>query len=190
MKTIAIFGDSVAAGRFHDEIQHKLDEFLKIELDARGYRDYLIKNFGELGASTETAVKKVDETAAVKPALTVVNIGINDAINIRDNQKTYAANLTKIIETLKSAGSKIIVMGPSYVDSARKPQADQKILQEYAQICREIAEKEHVPFVDVYDTMTSFIDKNKFLQPDGLHPSLFGYHLLAVLIADQMDQMK
>lgn len=188
MKTIAIFGDSVAAGVYHKQVKHELDRFLKIELDARGYAEYVIQNFGIRGATTAVGLMYVEETAMARPDLTIVNIGVNDAVKVRDNLAEYMDNLTKIVQTLKKSGTQLILLGPSYVDGKVRKTANQATIESYDHGAKQVAKLEAVPFVDVYQEMGMLQEKERFLQADGLHPSLFGYHLLAMLIADMIDK--
>lgn len=183
MKKIIIFGDSIAAGLFQGEVAQILDRYLLRILELSGHSDFVISNLGQRGDSTESGLKRLVtmDTQTLQSDYTVIILGINDAINIRTNQLEYRRNLEKIINYFSD--SKVILVGPSYVDEAIKQQTDPKILGEYVQLSKEIAERMSVEFIDCYHQETSFEEPNLFIQEDGLHPSKLGYHFLSSLIA-------
>lgn len=183
MKKIVIYGDSIAAGLYNGEETAILDENIQDELEKKGFSDVEVVNLGVRGASTASALEKMDTAVMEQPDIFVLNVGINDAINIRDNQADYQENLQKMIHAFSA--EKVILVGPSYVDESIKTQTDPAILQEYRATAKKTAEANNVSFIDVYHYMTLASPKD-YLQEDGLHPSKSGYQLLGELIAEEI----
>lgn len=181
MEKIVVYGDSIAAGLFEDETTGILDEFILDELKGMHHPDFYIVNQGVRGASTATALEGIDDAVAEDPAYFVLNVGINDAINMKDNLAEYQTNLKTMIGRFDP--EKVIFLGPSYVDQDKKPQVDYDILKKYIAAAKEVAVETGAKFIDVYHHMTVYPAPEEFLQEDGLHPSRFGYHLLGGLIA-------
>lgn len=187
MKKIIIFGDSIAAGLFEGEVIHALDQQLLNTLRALGLPDFTITNLGKRGDSTTNALERLTQIDQELTAdYVVLNIGINDAINDRKNKKAFQENLLDIIDHFKD--SRIILVGPSYVDEKIKTQTDPVILVEYTQLAKKVAEQTASEFIDFYQYERSFTDPTIYLQSDGLHPSQLGYHFLGSLIAQLIQR--
>lgn len=187
MKKIIICGDSIAAGLFKGEVSPILDHFILDELRDGGYSDYTTINMGAPGASTISVLANFPKVIEKNAEFYVINVGINDAINIKNNLNEYQNNISTMIQMLMP--SKVIFLGPSYVNQEKKPQVDYEVLQKYITVAKNISKKTNVSFIDVYHNMSSFIDKDKLLSEDGLHPSHFGYHFLGMLIADEIKKV-
>lgn len=184
MKKIVIFGDSIAAGLFNGKITHCLDRYLQETLEDLNFPDFSIVNLGEKGESSATAYSRRFLISQENPDIVIINVGINDAINISDNLKLYQENLTSIITEVQKAH--VLLAGPSYVNEKIKTQANQHLIQKYNLAAKTVADRLKIPFIDVYQQMISLPNPQYLLQNDGLHPSKLGYHLLAVLIAEQI----
>ncbi|KAF1301643.1 SGNH/GDSL hydrolase family protein [Enterococcus sp. JM9B] len=181
MKKIVIYGDSIAAGLFEGKESTLLDTSIAKTLNNMGVSDFQVVNLGKRGASTASALAELSLAVQEEPDSIVVNVGINDAINLRDNQTQYEQNLQKILTAFPA--EKVIFVGPSFVDSRKKTQADPEILQTYIATAKKVASNTAVDFIDIYHHMTVYPAPTEYLQEDGLHPSKFGYELLGALIA-------
>jgi acyl-CoA thioesterase I len=105
---IVCFGDSLTAG-YGAEPGKSYPDYLQATLDARGY-SYRVVNQGISGNTTKDGVERVDDIVAMKPAIVVVEFGGNDGLRglpIPDSR----SNLDKIINTLKSSGTKVVIAG-------------------------------------------------------------------------------
>lgn len=187
MKKIIIFGDSIAAGLFEGEVMHALDQQLLNILSALGLPNFTITNLGKRGDSTTSALERLTHIDQELTAdYVILNVGINDAINDRENQRTFQENLMRIINQFKN--SRVIVVGPSYVDEKVKTQTDPVILVEYTQLAKKVAEQTASEFIDFYQYERTFTEPSVYLQSDGLHPSQVGYHFLGSLIAQVIQR--
>ncbi|QIK69306.1 SGNH/GDSL hydrolase family protein [Erysipelothrix sp. HDW6C] len=177
MKKIVLYGDSIAAGSWRGSASDMLDKKIVHEMKLQGLSDYEIVNLGVPGASTTSALENVAKAVSEHPDILVLNVGINDAISILNNISEYATNINAILEAFPT--SQIIVLGPSYVDDLKKPQAIQAIILEYNKAIAQVAIDNQCHFIDIYELETREGNPNIFLQEDGLHPSEFGYEMIA-----------
>lgn len=184
MKKLVLFGDSVIAGSWHGEVSDILDQAILKALSAVNLFDFRIVNLGKPGDSTTSALERIQEAVAEEADVIVLNVGINDAINIRDNMDTYGKNLETMM--MRFPQHKVIVVGPSYVDDSIKTQAKQDIIQAYSQHLEAICRNNGIEFVNIYDIEMQAKDPNVYVQEDGLHPSKEGYTLLAQSIVATM----
>jgi len=105
---VVCFGDSLTAGYGTDPGQSYPD-YLQADLDARGYQ-YRVVNEGISGNTTKDGVDRVASVVAMHPAVVVVEFGGNDGLRglpIEDSR----ANLDKIVRTLTSSGTKVVLAG-------------------------------------------------------------------------------
>jgi acyl-CoA thioesterase-1 len=105
---IVCFGDSLTAG-YGAEFGKSYPDYLQADLDAKGYR-YRVVNQGISGNTTKDGVERVDTIVAMKPAVVVVEFGGNDGLRglpIEDSR----SNLDKILGTLKTSGTKVVLAG-------------------------------------------------------------------------------
>ena len=98
MKKIILFGDSIAAGLYQGEVVHALDHALSTTLKALGQADFKIINLGKKGDSTTSSLERLSQLPQDERTAdyVVLNVGVNDAINQRDNQKNYRKNLDQL----------------------------------------------------------------------------------------------
>ncbi len=102
------FGDSLTAGYGADPGQSYPD-YLQADLNAMGYR-YRVLNEGISGNTTKDGVERVNSIIALKPAVVIVEFGGNDGLRglpIADSR----ANLDRIVATLKSSGTRVVLAG-------------------------------------------------------------------------------
>lgn len=182
MYKIMLYGDSIAAGLLNGTVSHLIDDFILSELSDKKFDNITIENRGVPGASTTSALESINEINSISLDYMIFIIGVNDAINNKENITEYKDNLRKMI--LKTQAKNIILLGPSYVDKKLKPQVDYPILEKYILVAKEVAESENICFLDTFQCMTDYPEMNDLLQDDGLHPSRFGYHYIAKKIVD------
>ena len=105
---IICFGDSLTAG-YGTELGKSYPDYLQAYLDAKGYH-YRVVNEGVSGNTTKDGVGRVDHIVAMNPAVVVVEFGGNDGLRglrIEDSR----TNLDKIVSTLKTSGTKVVLAG-------------------------------------------------------------------------------
>ena len=135
-----------------------------------------------------------------KPTVATVNYGMNDGGYSKVDDKRladYRKNTKDIIEQLKAAGTRLIVIGgPGAVDTdkfhtfiAQGHDAAvmyNKTLATFGDAARDVATQEGVAFADLHTTMADAMVKFKQLHPDksfvgndGIHPENVGHTVMA-----------
>ncbi|WP_260705040.1 arylesterase [Edaphobacter flagellatus] len=105
---IVCFGDSLTAG-YGTEAGQAYPDYLQSDLDSKGY-SYKVVNAGISGNTTKDGVERLPSVLAMKPVLVVVEFGGNDGLRglrIADTR----ANLDKIVSTITSSGTKVVLAG-------------------------------------------------------------------------------
>ena len=105
---LVCFGDSLTAGLGADSGQSYPD-YLQADLDAMGYK-YRVLNEGISGNTTKDGVERLNSIIALKPAVVVVEFGGNDGLRGLPIENSRA-NLDRIVSTLKSSGTKVVLAG-------------------------------------------------------------------------------
>jgi acyl-CoA thioesterase-1 len=169
---IVAFGDSLTAG-FGADPGKSFPDFLQKDLDAAGLH-WRVVNLGVSGNTTIDGVSRVNEVLAHKPRLTIVEFGGNDGLRGLPIETTRA-NLEQIIQTLQSAGSKIILAGmtlpPNYGPDYIKP---------FQQVYGDLAAKykvTRIPFL-----LSDVVLHPNLMQRDGIHPTAEGNEIVATTV--------
>jgi acyl-CoA thioesterase I len=105
---VVCFGDSLTAG-YGTEAGQTYPDYLQADLDSRGYK-YRVVNAGISGNTTKDGLERVNSIVAMKPSVVVVEFGGNDGLRGLRIEDTRT-NLDKILETLKSSGTKVVLAG-------------------------------------------------------------------------------
>jgi acyl-CoA thioesterase I len=166
---IVCFGDSLTAG-YGAEFGNSYPDYLQADLDAKGYH-YRVVNEGISGNTTKDGVERVNDIVAMKPAIVVVEFGGNDGLRglrIEDSR----ANLDKIVSTLKSSGTRVVLAGITL-----PPDYGPDYIHQFNDTYTLLAKKYNVP-------MLPFLLKGVFgvdgmMQPDRTHATAEGNKIVA-----------
>ena len=115
-----------------------------------------IVNLGKSGDTTGEALARIGQVTELKPDITIVLLGGNDYLENLPREETYK-NLKQIIEKLKGAGSKVVLLGLE--------KDFEKLAKEYE--------------IDYVSNILEGIYKNPLMMSDDLHPNDLGYKLMA-----------
>ncbi len=128
-------------------------------------------NLGVSGNTTTDGVSRLSEVLAHKPRITIVEFGGNDGLRGLPIDTTRA-NLERIIQTLQSTGSKIVLAGmtlpPNYGPDYIKP---------FQQVYADLAAKykvSRIPFL-----LSDVALHPNLMQRDGIHPTAEGNEIVA-----------
>ncbi len=192
------------------------------------YCDVLRKELPKLGIDAEVinagvgANTTVDALRRFKrdvldrgPALVIIMLGSNDsavdvwknppATESRVSPADYEKNLRRMVKTLKSRDTAVILMTPqsmTWTDKLRKLYGKSPYkpgdsdgfnvqLKKYIPIIKRVGEEEGVPVVDVFEAFRSRKDcKPSDLMLDGMHPNDKGQRVIADLLLKQIAKMK
>ena len=200
-KYILTIGDSNGAGvgKWPDKLQEVLGEQYKIVNNSESGRTI---GFDNLGKESLNTLKQIDPIldAAVEEnsgdafAMVLICLGTNDCKAIFDSlQAEVTPNLAKLVEKItafdfpdKNRPGVIIISPPPYGRaSANTPKyqgADKRVAKLLPQF-RDMAEKMHLGFIDLYSPLIDVVDEYTV---DGVHFTEEGYDLIARLIASSI----
>ncbi len=164
-KTVVAFGDSLTVGVGSESGGYvaRVSESLKTP----------IMNFGVSGNTTADALKRLPAVLAEKPDVTIVLLGGNDFLRGVPPEETFQ-NLTLIIDGLKKAGSKVLLLGLASNVAGNRD-------REYFDA---LAKKEGVAYAP--DMLRGIYGVPTMMSVDAIHPNDAGYALMAERIASAL----
>lgn len=205
---IVCFGDSVTFG-WNIEYRNSYPALLK-ELLTREYREVEVINSGIAGDTIVDAYNRMESDVLIfEPHVVIINSGLNDGRIQKKNgeedragssengrgideqqvtnvdPETFEMYYNLVLERLKSADIKVILMGINYVkilpsgeeDSVAEEQIE--IYKEYNELVREISMNNDIDFIDLWDIFDTGDEKSSYLQGDGIHPEMEGLRSIA-----------
>ena len=217
---IAFLGDSVTQGCFetfsdseklvgglrdyeavyHNRLRQKIQTIMQVPVN--------MINAGNDGGSTPQALDRVErDVLSASPALTVVCLGLNDAVSGPDNVNFYGDTLVKIFRKLKQQPMEIIMMTPNRMNDYVSPLLDpgsrlakiaaktaeiqsSGLMDRYMQAARDAAASENVVLVDAYDRWCKLhdagVDTTALLANHVNHPSRQMHQLFADALFEAM----
>ena len=149
-----------------------------------------IMNMGISGnTSRDLEARWSPDLMDLKPDWVSIHIGINDIWRKLDHPEDldnyiptedYQAAMGRMVGEAKAAGIKVVLMTPFLMENNKKDPMRQEVLV-YGKICKEIAQKHQVIFVDLQAAFDQFLDVNpaSLLSGDRVHPNLVGHAIIA-----------
>jgi lysophospholipase L1-like esterase len=207
MKRIRIvaLGDSITKGvctgvREEDTFRHLLQEDLS---PMTGYEVEVI-NAGVDGDITTTAIHRLErDVLRYDPGYVTIMFGVNDAGYYRPatdsmadtprvSAEDFRSNLGAIIEAVQKNHAKPVLvtpvpMNPAYAHRhfpAYLENGLNYLVDEYADIIRDLASGTGLPLVDVHRAFSADPDTDK-LVPDGIHPNEAGHRFIADIFLER-----
>lgn len=169
---IVCFGDSLTAGLGLDAGQTYPD-LLQQQLDQRGYR-YRVVNLGVSGDTTQDGLDRLSLVTAEKPRLVILEFGANDGLRGQPVSNTEH-NLAQMIETLQSAGAKVILAGITL-----PPNYGPDYVRRFDAMYPALAQRFHtalIPFL-----LEGVAGHDNLMQRDGLHPNAAGARMVTATV--------
>jgi lysophospholipase L1-like esterase len=211
-RVIVAFGDSTTAPRGALVVYATV---LEKSLATEGVLAKVV-NAGVRGNTTADArIRLEKDVIAQNPNVAIVQFGINDAAvdvdksppatRARVSIKEYETNLRYFVTTLKDHGATVILMTPNscrWTEGLLKPLGKPPyrpnnpdgfnvLLKQYAEVVRQVARRERVTLIDVYQEFEAYGRKPgqsvDDLLLDGMHPNAKGHQLIARLLLQQID---
>ena len=189
---LAICGDSITEQKIYSVF---MEDYLLMCQPTQGLK---VAQFGWGGERAPGLLARLDtDVFPFKPTVATTCYGMNDGgYKALDDATaaTYRTSQTAIIDAMKKAGLRCIILGsPKCVDSFayhHDPAAAEvynQTLASLSQIDQDIATKEGVVYADVFGATTSAMEKSKaaygkeyiFAGPDGVHPGPNGHLVMA-----------
>ena len=167
--TVLVFGDSLSAG-YGIDINQSWPALLQSRLESQGYEHRVI-NASISGETTEGGVTRIARALEnFNPELVILELGGNDGLRgfPPDRMK---ANLQTIIETTKTSGAAVIMLGiriptnygPRYTGA-------------FENVYRELADQLSVLWIEFF--MEGIALNEELMQEDGIHPNASAQSIL------------
>jgi lysophospholipase L1-like esterase len=210
---IVCFGDSVTFGwnvDYKNSYPNLLEGLLRED-----YAKVKVINSGIGGNTVLEAYDRVEnDVIGYNPHLVVINFGLNDGRIQEENEyenengaeepvydgdkedppvpnvdlETFSKYYSLIVDKIKSADIKIILMGMNSVlvlsSAENNIDAEEQIeiYKNYNDEVRKIAVNSHIDFIDLWNIFESNDKTNDYLQGDGIHPNEEGFKLIANIV--------
>jgi len=195
---IVCFGDSItwgqaSSGQVAIPYPVRLQEYLRSVFNNN---NITVVNAGVSGNSSTMGLARYSADVVSKnPDCVIVMFGINDA---KDNAPidyvTYTSNIDSMLTQSIKNGYDVVVtnLTPTfYSDNASRPlwnDDTNRRIQKYGDICKELADKYNLCFIDVYNAVydllkTKQVKISDIYLGDFLHLLPIGYDLLASMIS-------
>lgn len=160
--TVLIFGDSLSAG-YGIEVDQSWAALLQKRLEQQGY-EHTVVNASISGETTEGGATRIG--AALQnfaPELIILELGGNDGLR-GFPAKRMQANLEAIIESAKSSGAEVILLG------IRIPiNYGPRYSAQFEAVFRDVSEKHGIHWIEFF--MDGIALNDDLLQDDRIHPN-------------------
>lgn len=176
---IVAFGDSLSAG-YGAEPGKSFPDFLQKDLDAAGLH-WRVLNAGVSGNTTTDGLDRIQEVLARKPRITILEFGGNDGLRGLPLETTRA-NLTKMIQMLQAAGSKVLIAGLTL-----PPNYGGDYIAKFGQIYVDLAKKYNLPRIPFL--LSDVVFRPGMMQQDGIHPTSQGNQIVAETVMRYLKPM-
>lgn len=203
--SITIFGDSITMGAGNGANGGWAGR-LKRYFESKG-GNHRLYNLGVSGDSSREILKRFDnETKArvkfkreIDRHIIVFATGLNDSfVYLKDGNPNvtvddFKSNIETLIEQAKSHTKEIVFINSIPVDDKlsldwENLEFTNKRVEQYNNIIKEICDKNHILFFDIYSEFSKL--DYKALLIDGLHPNSKGHEKMYELIKDFLIENK
>ena len=159
---IVVLGDSLSAG-YGIDVDLSWTALLQARLAEQGY-EHRVVNASISGETTEGGVTRIgDIVERLEPAVVVVELGGNDGLR-GFPPSTTRDNLNRIIETARSAGASVALLGIRI-----PPNYGPRYIKAFEGTFRDVATANDVPWIEFF--MDGVALDAELMQADGIHPN-------------------
>ena len=165
---IVALGDSLTAGNGVDDNQNYPSK-LQRKLDAAGY-SYRVVNAGISGETWAQGLDRVEQVAALHPAIVIVELGANDGLRGLPIETTRR-NIAAVVSRCQSAGAKVILAGMEM-----PPNYGPQYTSAFRNVFKSVASECHAVLIPFFlEGVGGHAELN---QDDGIHPTAEGYDIV------------
>ena len=159
---IVVLGDSLSAG-YGIDVDLSWTALLQARLAEQGY-EHRVVNASISVETTEGGVTRIgDIVERLEPAVVVVELGGNDGLR-GFPPSTTRDNLYRIIETARSAGASVALLGIRI-----PPNYGPRYIKAFEGTFRDVATANDVPWIEFF--MDGVALDAELMQADGIHPN-------------------
>ncbi len=148
-----------------------------------------VTNSGVNGHSSRDLLERFDrDVVSLKPDWVSICIGINDVWRQFDctitewwiTPEEYRQNMETMIVSVKDSVKGVFLLSPFYIENNPQDAMRNRMI-EYADICRELAEKHHCVFVDIQGMFERYLEHrhSTYIAWDRVHPTEAGAMMIA-----------
>lgn len=208
--TILVFGASITQGFWDTNggwVERLRKHFNELQVqDLNGRNEPTVFNMGISGNNTANVLARIESETTARTwshelPVVVIAIGVNDSCRAKDGQpakvsmrpETYRSNLEQIIQKAKPISSGLIFVGLSACDESKTTPVcwgdfyyKNSLLKEYEEIMCQVAVKNNIPFIPVFDKFMKALTKDPTILPDGLHPNNTGHKVIFQIVKPQL----
>ncbi len=141
--------------------------------------------FGEARASFDPVAvgykRLVEHTLAVKPTVILLGYGTNESFEGAAGLPKFTRQLETLLDALAPARARVALLSPLRQEDLGRPLPDpapqNKNVRLYADALRQVAEKRHLGYVDLYDLLGDGTKATPAAActDDGMHLTAYGY---------------
>lgn len=158
-------------------------------------KQIMVINTGKSGNTiVELEDRWQEEVLALKPDWISVLIGVNDVWRQFDGQleqcsivdkETFRKKYEGLIQQTLPQVKGMILMGPFMIEE-NKEQPMRKMVEEYAEVARTLAEKYDLLYIDLQKKMNKFLESlsSYHISQDRVHPNIKGHMIIAKAFMD------
>jgi acyl-CoA thioesterase-1 len=168
-RVIVAFGDSLTAG-FGVSAEEAWPALIEARLRRDGH-PYRVVNAGVSGDTTAGGVRRVDWVLRNRPEVAVVALGANDGLRGLSTD-AMRANLTAIVERLRTAGARVLVAGMEV-----PPNYGAAYARAFRAVFPEVARQTGVALMPFL--LDGVAADPRLNLADGIHPNASGHRAIA-----------
>ncbi len=204
-RKVVFFGDSITqAGIEKDGYITQLKQLLK---DQDSGNQFELIGAGISGNKVPDLERRIDKDVLSKePDQVFIYIGINDVWHFSHacckdkeggtSKEQFKSGLTRIIAKLKRSGAEVVLCTPTVIGEKKNNANPQdEMLDEYAQITRDLAKEHNVPLCDLRAAFKAYLNDHNpqnlsqnVLTYDGVHLNEQGNALVAAEMLPYLNQ--
>lgn len=196
---IVFFGDSItAAGSLPGGYIYLIDEVVQAET-----AEVDVIASGVEGDDVRNLLDRVGPDVLNRsPGVVVIFIGVNDAASVSDGAEavgttSFRSGLVELIERVAQSGARAVVCTPAVLDEhPYDGSRDNRLLDEFATVVREIAAERGLPVCDLRRSFTEYLSIHNpqdlsegILTLDGVHFNSAGNRLAARVILETLGRV-
>lgn len=167
--TILAIGDSLTEG-LNVKKDSNYPALLQQSLHELGYTEVRVVNSGLSGETSSGLKNRLNWVLQIKPDLTILNIGANDAIRGLPLELT-TNNINEIIKAVKANGSQLVLAGMEIYDNL-----GQEYVNGFKEIYPAMAAKHQLPLIPFF--LQHVGGSTQLNQSDMIHPTAEGYAVI------------
>ena len=178
--TLLVFGDSLSAA-YGIGAQEGWPTLLEERLRQKGF-DYTVANASISGETSSGGATRIAEAVKrIRPSIVIVALGSNDGLRGLPVSQ-MKANLSRIVRTARSAGSKVLVLG-----SRMPPNYGPRYTREFEQAFAEVAKQEKaalVPFM-----LEGIASSRDYFLSDNIHPTAAAQPIILDTVWEELEPL-